>query len=171
VQARVFSEFPSGETSSSLLALRAIEVASTRLPPEPTNHLVAGIDVAGSDDGDETVLVIRYGPTIVHLRRWTVADVRGEVALDLSQFKDHLESVNVDSVGIGHYFCLHLEDLGFPVVRVNVGSAPFHDAENLYLNRRAEIYFGMLGQRFKDGEIFSAVPWTDEIIGQLSSLR
>jgi hypothetical protein len=69
-----------------------------------------------------------------------VADIRGEVALELSQFKDRLESVNVDSCGIGHYCCLHLEDLGCPVVRVNVGSAPMHDAEGLYLNRR--IAFG-----------------------------
>ena len=120
--------------------MRDIEAVSTRLPPEPTNRLVAGIDVAGSDDGDETVLVIRDGPTIVHMRRWTVADIRGEVALELSQFKDRLESVNVDSCSTGHYFCLHLEDLGYPVVRGNVGSAPMHDAEGPYLNRR--IAFG-----------------------------
>lgn len=171
VQARVFGEFPSGETSQSLLSLSDIEAVAKRIPPPATNRLVAGIDVAGSDDGDSTVLCVRDGPTIVYMKSWTIADVRGEVSFELAQFRDRLESVNCDSVGIGHYFCSHLEDLGYPVQQINVASSSRHDAQGIYLNLRAELFFGNLRQRFKDGNIYSAIPWDDETIAQLSSLH
>ena len=171
VQARVLGEFPSGETQQSLLSLADIEAVATRTPPPPTHRLVAGIDVAGSDDGDSTVLIIRDGPTIVHMRSWTVADVRGEVMFELAPYRDRLESVNIDSVGIGHYFCSSFEDAGYPVQRINVASSPRHDSQGIYSNLRAELFFGGLRPRFQDGNIYSLVPWSDEVISQLSSLR
>jgi hypothetical protein len=45
------------------------------------------------------------------------------------------------------------------------------DPQGLYLNLRADIYFGGLRQRFREGTIDSAIAWDDEVISQLSSLR
>jgi len=64
-----------------------------------------------------------------------------------------------------------LEDLGYPVNRVNMATGRLRTPQGLYANRRAKIFFGGLRPRFKAGEIYSAVGWDDETIRQLSSLQ
>jgi hypothetical protein len=57
----------------------------------------------------------------VLLKAWAGKDPRGDVLAALMPFKDRLQTVNVDSVGIGYYMAKHLKDQGVKVQEVNVG--------------------------------------------------
>jgi hypothetical protein len=109
----------------------------------------AGLDVAGPGD-NETVLCVRSGPRILLIKAWPNSDPRGEVVAALRPYKDKIEGLNVDSVGIGYNMARHLSDQGFPVTDVNVGEAPL-DREK-YVNRKAEGYWN-LRLRFESGDV------------------
>jgi hypothetical protein len=130
-QSRVRGQFPL-QSDDSLLSLAWLEAASKRpAAHDPSYPVQAGVDVAGPGD-DETVLCIRQGDAILDLQSWSLADSRGAVVDALRPWKSRgLDAVNVDVVGIGHYFALALEDADLPVQRVNVGEAPTDDAAKL----------------------------------------
>ena len=93
----------------------------------------------------------------------------------LGKYKARLRSVKVDEVGIGYNFMLHLQDQGFPVVGVNVGSAPspgtLEDGKPYkehYSNLKAEIYDG-LAIRLKAGDLAGLVD--EDTIAQGASIR
>lgn len=141
-QSRVRGQFPL-QSDDSLLSLAWLEAAARR----PAVHskglpIQAGIDVAGPGD-DETVLCVRQGDAILALQSWSIADSRGPVLAALEPWRSRgLDAVNVDVVGMGHYFALALEDEGLPVVRVNVGESPTDDKAKLkYGNLRAELFW------------------------------
>jgi len=138
----------------------------TRVLSSDDGGLHAGIDVAGPGE-DETVAVIRDSPgAIVALQAWGRPDPRGEVAAFLAPYKSRLESVNVDSAGIGYYFGRHLSDLGYLVNSVNVGAAPSSPAK--FGNLKAQLYWA-LRERFEAGEVAGL---TDELtLSQLASIR
>jgi hypothetical protein len=163
-EARVLGQFPT-QAEDALISLAWLEMASQRPTENVGGPLVAGLDVAGPGE-DETVLVVREGPSILALRAWAQADSRGAVAAALAPYRARLEAVNVDAVGIGYYAAKHLEDLGYPVRLVNVGEAA-GDPER-YRNQKAEFYWG-LRQRFQEGAVAGL---TDErTIGQLAGIR
>ncbi len=174
-QARVRACFPE-QSQSSLIGLAFLERA--RAPRQPSElarsdrtscektALYAGVDVAGPGE-DETVVAVRdaHGE-IVELFASSAADARGQIARVLGKYRARLEEVNVDAVGIGYHFALHLQDLGFPVNLVNVG-APARDSEK-FANLKAELYWG-LRMRFEAGEVSNL---TDEVaLSQLASLN
>jgi hypothetical protein len=74
-------------------------------------------------------------------RRLHSCSVREQVALTPYRDANELESVNVDSIGIGWGMYCHLLDLGFPAVAVNVGERP-RDSEK-FANLKAELYWGL----------------------------
>lgn len=147
-QSRVRGQFPL-QSDDALLSLAWLE-AATRIPGhyEHALSVQAGIDVAGPGD-DETVLCIRQADAILSLQSWSLADSRGAVVAALQPWRDRgLDAVNVDVVGIGHYFAAALEDAGLPVVRVNVGESPtgrtdadVDKAKAKYLNLRAQMFW------------------------------
>lgn len=166
-QARVRGQFPD-QADDALIALAWLEAAEVReIEPAATDTWHAGIDVAGPGE-DETVLCVRCGPTIVHMEAWNQPDPRGEVLAALGPYSGRLASVNVDSIGQGHYFARHLEDNGYEgrVVDVNVGAAT-GDPEK-YLNLKAELYWG-LRLRAEKGD-FAGL--TDSLaLSQLAGIR
>jgi hypothetical protein len=89
----------------------------------------------------------------------------------LAQYRERLDLVNVDGIGIGYNFGLHLADLRFPVQLVNVAQAPLpieRDAKTLYANLKAQLYW-RLRDVFKEGQIQNLTD--DETRSQLTSLR
>src|SRR5580704_2228756 len=93
-------------------------------------------------------------------------DSRGEVVNFLAPFKNALHSVNVDSIGIGHYFARHLMDLGYGVHPVNVGESARQSDK--FANLKAELYWN-LREVLQEGAISGL---TDELtIQQLASIR
>jgi hypothetical protein len=163
-EARVLGQFPT-QAEDALISLAWLEAAAKRPVVDTGDPIIAGLDVAGPGE-DETVLAIRQGPRIVGLHAWAQPDPRGEVAAALAPYRGRIETVNVDSVGIGYYMGKHLEDLGYPVRIVNVGETS-SDAER-YRNVKAEFYWG-LRMRFQEGDVAGLED--ERAIGQLAGIR
>ena len=161
---RVMGDFPP-QAPDALISLTWIEQARTRATSEPTGELEAGLDVAGGGE-DETVLVVRDGPTVLLERWWPQEDPRGDVLAALRPYRNRLVRVKVDSVGVGHGMMLHLRSEGLPVVGVNVG-VPASDPER-FGNVKAEAYWG-LRERFQSGDVAGAL--SDEMATQLAGIR
>jgi hypothetical protein len=134
-QARVRGQFPQ-QSEDALVSLAWLEAA--RAPAlDAGERVIAGIDVAGPG-ADETVVTIRCRDSILRQLFTASADARGEVVALLNSWKPRLQSVNVDAIGIGYNFGLHLRDQGFPVCLINVGGSA-HDSER-FANLKAEHY-------------------------------
>jgi len=162
-ESRVLGNFPA-QSEDALLSLSWLEMAKYR-EGGATGKFFAGLDVGGPGEA-ETALYVRQGQRIVYMEAWSRKDPRGEVVAALSQFKENLETVNVDCVGVGYHMGTHLKSLGFPVREVNVGRSP-RDSEK-YSNLKAELYWG-LRLRAEAGEISGL---TDErTIAQLAGIR
>jgi hypothetical protein len=102
----------------------------------------------------------------VFLNAWSGPDPRGDVLAALLPFTGRLETINVDSVGIGYYMAQHLKDHGLPVREINVGETP-RDTEK-FSNRKAELYWG-LRERVQKGDLAGL---NDErAIAQLAGIR
>lgn len=127
-------------------------------------RLSAGVDVAGPGE-NETVAVIRDGPDVIHKKTIPDADPRGELVAFFRPYREQLDNINVDTVGIGYGVYLHLNDEGFPVNSINVG-LPANDTEK-FENLKAELYWG-LRERGKDHELGGL---DDDQIGQLATIR
>lgn len=141
-QSRVRGQFPL-QADDALLSLAWLEAAANRPAVyAPGFPVQAGVDVAGPGD-DETVLCVRQGDAILSVQSWSQADTRGLVVAALAPWKTSgLDAVNVDAVGMGHYFASALEDDGLPVVRVNVGESPTDDkAKAKFVNLRAQLFW------------------------------
>jgi phage terminase large subunit len=162
-EARVLGNFPS-QSEDALLSLAWLEAAKYRERAEE-GEFYAGLDVAGPGE-DETVLCIRRGVSIVFLKEWSGPDPRGDVLAALLPFRGRLETINVDSVGIGYYMAQHLKDHGLPVREVNVGETP-HDTEK-FSNLKAELYWG-LRERVQKGDLAGLT--NERAIAQLAGIR
>lgn len=162
-EARVLGEFPH-QSEDSLLSLAWLEAAS-RNTTKGKGKCTAGVDVAGPGE-DETVVTIRRGCEILVHKAFSMKDSRGEVVNLLNGYKDELQAVNVDAIGIGLHFHTHLLDQGFPSVPI-IAQSPSSDSEK-YFNEKAEFYWGFR-MRCEQGDLSGL---TDETtIGQLAGIR
>lgn len=164
-QSRVMGEFPT-QAEDALISLGWLELAKVRAVTIADNETDAvGIDVAGPGE-DETVICRRRGPMVLDVKAYADADPRGPVAAYLTQHRGTIGTVNVDAIGLGYNFALHLRDMGFPVKLINVGERAGNPEK--YPNLKAEYYWG-LRERCQSGDIGGL---TDErTIAQLSSIR
>ncbi len=167
-QSRVLGEFPT-ESDDTLIPLAWLERLKTvELPPlDKDDRPRAGIDVAGPGEA-ETVLVVMRGPRVLLLKAWPNADPRGEIVAALAPYKDDLESVNVDSIGVGWGLYLHLcDEFGKARVHpVNVGQ-PSRIAKK-FVNSKAE-YFWNLRLMAQAGDLLGLTD--DRAIGQLTTIK
>jgi hypothetical protein len=148
----------------------------TRLEKMPPS-LIAGVDVGGGEA--ETVVYLcasKQGQhKIINMGAWRGGDTRGEVVRFLAPYRDHLTSVRVDDIGIGHNFGLHLRDPErFPVELVNVslpcqGRPEWHenDPSKRFANLKAQFY-QTLADAFEHDQIDGLTD--DETIGQLADI-
>lgn len=157
-QGRVLGIFPE-QASDSLFPLSYLEGAAKQEPKAgPQEPFDLGIDVAGPGE-DETVGYARCGGDILDGKPsiWAQADpreaacqwVQGMMQRAAGQGRV-VRRVNVDAVGIGYNFALHVQDFvrSLPGVEktdsrvklVNVGDASLTDDK---LNRKAEEYWGL----------------------------
>ena len=119
-QARVRGEFPE-QGEDALISLKWLEAARVAKQPASNAPLFAGIDVAGPGE-DETVLTIRRGACVVFQKSWVGERSSGHVLNELAKFggPSAFRSVNIDSAGMGEYFCEIIEDANYSVNAVNV---------------------------------------------------
>lgn len=130
--------------------------------------LKAGIDVAGPGE-DETVLTIAEGYKIILQKGWRLPDARGPVMAELMPYKDRLEVVNIDEVGLGYFWSKDFQAAGFKNARgVNVGESPTSDKNKERFRLLKDQLYWNLRQLFEDGSIAGL---TDKAMGQLSGMR
>lgn len=146
--ARVMGRFPK-QADNALIPLAWLEDAKMRPAEDPGGKLDIGIDVAGPGEA-ETVVYIRCRHAVLAMAAFNQPDARGPVAAFLAPWKAREHLIKVDSIGMGHYFLLHLRDLGFTAAGVNVG-LPARDPER-FANRKAELYWA-LRERAEDGQL------------------
>lgn len=165
-QSKVRGEFPT-ESEDALISLAWLERARG-IPDSfsPSAELSAGVDVADGG-GDETVCVIRDGRRIVAMQAWGKADCRGEVAAFLAPYRTLIRQANIDTAGIGAYFCHYFgKDLGYNVNPINVGEKT--DQPDRFFNLKAQLYWS-LREQFQAGAVYGL---DDELaVSQLASIR
>jgi phage terminase large subunit len=164
-QSRVLGSFPE-QSEDSLISLKWLEAARDPIELPGSHRVMVGIDVAGSDGGDETVVVVQAAGNILALGAWSLKDPLTKVNEFLLPYKTRIEEVNVDVIGVGHNFVPRLEALGYPCNEVNVGAATqFPDQ---FSNLKAQLYW-KLRELFQDGAIHGL---NDELaISQLASIK
>jgi phage terminase large subunit len=164
-QSRVLGSFPE-QSEDSLISLKWLEAARDPIEIPGSPRVIVGIDVAGSDGGDETVVVVQAAGNILGLGAWSLKDPLTKVNEFLLPYKPRIEEVNVDVIGVGHNFVPRLEALGYPCNEVNVGAATqFPDQ---FANLKAQLYW-KLRELFQDGAIHGL---NDELaISQLASIK
>jgi len=162
-EARVMGNFPM-QSDSALISLTWLETAKDTEGGKD-GRFYAGVDVGGPGES-ETVLCVRDGERIVLLKAWRKDDPRGSVIAELARYKDYLQTVNVDSVGIGDGMVKHLDDQGFPVRAINVGERSYEPEK--YVNLKAEYYWS-LRMRAEVGNLLGLTD--DRTIGQLAGIQ
>src|ERR1700734_95123 len=178
----VLAEFPS-QVEDALFKMIWLERARKRAvePPakgSPTNlPLFAGVDVGGGT-AETVVYVCEFREDrlrILDMGAWRGQDARGQVVSFLSPYRTPLTVVNVDSIGIGHNFALHLRDERFPVEMVNVAlpcpSKPHlreNDPARRFVNQKACAY-QLLADLFERDQVDGLID--EETIGQLGGIR
>jgi phage terminase large subunit len=168
-QARVLGQFPT-EGPDTLYPLAWLERAKRPRRGPRTGRLSAGVDVAGPGE-DETSVTIRDGEEVLLNVGFADADARGKVAAVLVPYREQLDVVNVDSIGIGYYFARHLESLGLPVQDINVQVTDYIDNEK-YKNLKASAYWGVR-DRLREDRLsgLGDLKEPDRLISQLASIH
>jgi hypothetical protein len=162
---RVMGRFPK-QSPDSLFPLMLLEQASFRECDKKRYRPRIGIDVAGPGE-DETVMYVTEGPNVTEMHAWNDPDPRGNCLRALATWKARKPVVNVDSVGMGYYFAAAIEDAGYEVNRINVGSTEGIDTER-FTNIKGKVHWAMR-ERLDDGMLNGLVD--QETISQLSSIK
>lgn len=168
-ESRVLGNFAK-QAPDALLSLDWLEKAAIR-EGKVEGKCRAGLDVAGPGE-DETVLTVTCGSTILLQKSWPIPDPRGEVIRELTPFRDRLEVLNVDCIGVGWGIYLHMKDMKLPAIPINICERS-SDPE-LFADCKAEFYWG-LRQRFQQGDVCGLIgeeqTLTEETIAQLAGIR
>lgn len=164
-QSKVLGNFPD-DSEDALIGLAVAEQARALKPDVPIEtKLHVGVDVAGPGEA-ETTMYIRQGPNLIFAKAYADKDPRGPVLADLQKYRDRIKNINVDSIGIGYFFALHLKDAGYPVTQVNVANES--SDEEIYVKQKSEHYWG-LRLKFNGGNIGGIID--EELIAQLTSIK
>lgn len=136
---RVLGEFPLTDSDSFIPFHYAESAVSRDILPQKDYPIVFGVDVARFGD-DETVIALRQGDEIYKphiLRGKDTMQVAGYVA-QLANRQKPIQ-IYIDVIGIGAGVFDRLNELGYPVVAVNVSEAPATDATK-YKRLRDELW-------------------------------
>lgn len=168
-QSRVMGEFPT-QGSEAIIQIDWTVDAQRKLD-DTDDEIVGGLDVAGPGD-DETVLVVRKGKNIVGIHRWKRADPRGEILSLINERYSAIDSLRIDTVGLGYHLATHFQDQGLPVVFAAVGEAPTLTEKKRFSNLKAEAWSSVRDQ-FKDGAIgnLGGVKHSEEMSSQLTTVK
>lgn len=126
---RVLGEFPLRDGDSFIPYDLAEDAYKRDIEDQKGKPKVIGVDVARFGN-DETVIAIRQGDEIkpVHqLRNKGTMEVAGYVAR-LANEEKPVQAIYVDVIGIGAGVYDRLEELGFPVISINVSESPAIDS-------------------------------------------
>lgn len=138
---RILGEFPKQE-SDSLISYELLNAAETNNIITPSGTPVWGVDIARYG-ADSSVICKRIGNKITEIittRQRDTMEVSGWVIHEYlnTPIDQRPESIFLDVIGIGSGTYDRMNELGYPVIPVNVSEKAF-DKDN-YRNVRAELY-------------------------------
>jgi len=142
---RVLGEFPTSD-SDSLIALDLVESAQIRdVALHSSEPIVMGVDVARFGD-DSTAVCLRQGNHVLEpVRTWKKLDLMETTGRVMEVWEtsrgtdEEIQTIYVDSIGLGSAVVDRLSELKAPVVGINVSESPSMGSN--YLNLRAELWF------------------------------
>lgn len=163
---RVLGEFPAVNGDSYLPFDWVYRSIGREIPPQKEFPKVFGCDIARYGD-DDTVIAIRQGDEFLPyhiLKNKSTMETAGYIAYLAN--KEKPAAIFVDVIGIGSGVYDRLEELGFPVIAVNVAESPAITGK--YKRLRDELW-GLARDWF---EIGRGRMWDNEdrdLLGQLTT--
>jgi len=141
---RVLGEFPKGE-DDTVIPLHLVESATQRDIKEVENTTQTwGVDVARY--GDNSVIAKRSGTVITEikvLKNLDLMQLMGAIKNEYDSLHptEKPQNIYIDSIGYGMAIVDRGEELGLPVIGINVSEAS--SMKQQYLNLRAELWFNL----------------------------
>lgn len=169
---RIDAEFPSDD-DSVLFSLSDIEAAmASEEAPDPRHDKYVGIDVA-RQGSDETAICLRQGPAETYFDSWQGFDLMESIGKVRSILQDHGyedAEIRIDATGMGEGFADRMQELGYNVVPVRVGSASSDKAA--WRNFRHEAWW-QLKELYRERLIWPAPghEFDPAMIAQLTDIR
>lgn len=171
VRVRVRGVFPNASAMQFIPSDRAAAAMKREAGAGLHDPLVIGVDVARSNDGDETVLAIRKGRD-ARSHPWKIIQTRDtmKIASLAAEMYDtyHADGLFVDGGGVGGGVVDRLRQLGYPVIEVLFGNDPdraMPGTETIaYFNKRAEIW-GEMKEWLSGGAIPDDTDLEQQLIG------
>lgn len=170
-QSMVLGQFPN-DVSTGVIPWTALRACKTlNLEPDDDALVELGVDVAGSDDGDDTVIFERQGMRAGRMWRVrTSEDEKVAALVEQAIVESGASRVKYDSIGIGRMLPTSLRPK-FPHVEfVGVDVATAARDKTRYSNAKAEIWFEIGRQLSKDGA-WDLSEVDDATMAELSSVR
>jgi phage terminase large subunit len=136
---RVLGEFPDRESDSFIPYHLAYDALIREIPDQKGLPVVFGVDVARYGD-DKTAIAIRQGDEFRPVRQYnqlSTMQTAYEVAKLANQMKPKQIFVDVNGLGAGVYD--RLQEMGYPVVAVNVSESPAYNP-HMYNRLRDELW-------------------------------
>ncbi len=166
---RVLGEFPLRDNDSFIPYDWAVAALQREIASQADMPVVFGCDIARQGD-DSTVIAIRQGDEFkpYHvLQGKNTMEVSRYIARLANQYKP--QAIFIDVIGLGAGVFDRLEELGFPVIAVNVAETPAYEPDR-YERLRDELW----GQMRDWLESRRGKLWDNEdqdLIGQLTTPR
>ena len=165
---RVEGEFPR-EDEDAVISLELCESAMARdIEQDMGAATVWGVDVARFGD-DATALVKRRGPVVLDVKQWRGKDLMTTSGMIYDEYHSEPtqrkpDRICVDSIGLGSGVLDRLQELGLPVVGVNVGEQP--SVKERFMRLRDELWFEV--RDWLDSRAVK-LPDEGELVGQLTA--
>ena len=152
------------QAEDQLIKLSWVVDAQNRILEQKHVETIAGLDPARMG-GDTSVLLIRYGNQVVHIRRYNGIDLTrlaDQVAIELHEYG--VSKCYVDSIGLGAGLYDYGRRIGLPMIEVNVSRAALQ--RRRFANLRAECWW-RLRELLREGKI--QIPDDSLLAGDLTA--
>lgn len=166
---RVLGQFPLRDGDSYIPYDWAMDALTREIPPQKDMPKVFGCDI-GRYGSDASCIAIRQGDEFLPyhiLRNKSTMETAAYIAYLANQQKP--VAIFVDSIGVGGGVVDRLEELGFPVIGVNVAESPAFDGQK-YKRLRDELW-GQVRDWFeaRRGKIWDNQD--NDLVGELTSVK
>lgn len=121
---RVLGKFPKSDPDTLIPFDWAQEAADRDVRPDEKIERIAGLDPSGGG-ADPVGFCIRKGTLAYDFQEWTANEAMPTVGRVYKMWEKRLfDKIAVDAIGVGSGVVSRLEELGVPVIPVNVGMPP-----------------------------------------------
>lgn len=167
-------KFPEGGNDDALIPIDWINLAiNNDIHVDRDAIKQGGLDVARFGR-DKTVLITRHGGRVNNIHMVSEMDTMAVTGWSAKIIDDEdLDTTAVDIIGIGSGVYDRLEELGYDVIGVSVGSAPTDEEKGKkFFNLRAQVYWNLrnLFKPDRDGKPKISIPNDKELITELTAM-